>query len=100
MLVMHKIKPLYMIPGSQELNGGFLNNRFFINPFSTRTYHVYGLRKFESFQVMSFIENDGISVRHTSIDVPHFVLHSDRHKKSQDRITTQCWKYSFCGLQS
>ena len=27
---MHKIKPLYMIPGSQELNGGFLNNRFFI----------------------------------------------------------------------
>ena len=30
MLVMHKIKPLLMIPGSQKLNGGFLNNGFFL----------------------------------------------------------------------
>ena len=27
------------------------------NPFITRMYHVYGPRKFENFQVMSFFEN-------------------------------------------
>ena len=32
------------------------------------------------------------AVRHTSIDVLHLVLPSVLHKKSQDRITAQCWK--------
>ena len=27
---MHKIKTLYMTPKSKQLNGGFLNNQFFI----------------------------------------------------------------------
>ena len=39
-------------------------------------------------------------MRCTSIDVPQFVLHSDYHKKSQDRITAvlETWrKVVVCG---
>ena len=34
---------------------GPFRNQF--NPFSTRTYHVYGHRNFENFQMISFFEN-------------------------------------------
>ena len=30
---------------------------FLFNPFSTRMYHVYGLRRLKNFLVMSFFEN-------------------------------------------
>ena len=31
-----------------------------INPLSTRTYHAYGYRKLENFQVMNFFKNEGL----------------------------------------
>ena len=55
-------------------------------------FKVYGLRKISSDKLFWKWE---FSVRHTSIDVLHFVSLSDRHNKSQDRITSQCWKHNF-----
>ena len=52
---------------------------------------------FKKIQVMSYFENAGFQyvIQYTSIDELHFVLHSDRQKKGQDRITLQCWKHVF-----
>ena len=72
-----------------------------INPYSADFSYICGLGNLKIFKwiffsfLLFFFCKWELSVRHTSIDVLHLVLPSVLYKKSQDRITAQCWKHGF-----